>query len=43
MAHDDGSHSNFLTTNKLTLFYSMLTFSVDGLSVACACLLSWVV
>ena len=34
MAHDDGSNSNFLTTNKLTLLYSMLTFSFDGLSVA---------
>ena len=37
MAHDDGSNSNFLTTNKLTLLYSMLTFSFDGLSVACSC------
>ena len=28
---------NFLTTNKLTLLYSILTFSFDGLSVACSC------
>ena len=33
MAHDDGSNSSFLTTNKQTLLYSMLTFSFDGLSV----------
>ena len=37
MAHDDGSNSNFLTSNKLTLLYSMLTFSFDGLSVAWTC------
>ena len=40
MAHDDGSNSNFLTTNKLTLLYSILTFSFDGLSIACTGLLS---
>jgi len=34
MAHDNGSNSNFLTTNKLTLVYSMFTFSFDDLSVA---------
>ena len=38
MAHDDRfEYSNFLTFNKLTLFYSMLTFSFDCLSVACTC------
>ena len=34
MAHDDGSNT---LSNKLTLLYSMLTFSFDGLSVACTC------
>ena len=37
MAHDDGSNSNFITTNMLTLLYFMLTFSFDSLSVACSC------
>ena len=45
MAHDDGSNTlNFLTANKLTLLYFMLALmGFDDLSVACTCLLSWVV
>ena len=35
MAHDDGSNTLTSISNKLTLLYAMLTFSFDGLSVAC--------